>query len=776
VTPEVAVKDLPIHSTPAVFWKRWGQLVYDYRWIVIVAWVCAAIGLRIVVPKWSTVARDGDLEQLPADTMLIQGERFSAAAFPADVSKSQIVLVFARQDAELSIEDREFALRLGNKIAEEPDLGVIDVWNEKMPVVGESLRSKSGQAQRIVVRLKNEFMATENIFLLAAVERIVAAARAEAPAGLEVGISGSAAVGGDMLSAAAESVENTHTTTIILVALALLVIYRSPMLVVIPLLTIGLAATVSIDLLTVLANWSQHHPDFPVAIRVFTTTKIFVIVLLFGAGTDFCLFLTARFREQRRQGQDLREALANALDGVGGALVASAFTTIVGLAMMAFAAFGKFAYSGPTIAISLAITLLACLTLVPALLATRLGTYINPATSEDAFWQRLWERIADAVLRRPALILVVSLLIALPLAWQGWNVPVTYDLLGELAPHRVSRHGTDMLRRYFPPGEIGPLVVLAESEAGNLDSVDGQIKIAELAKPLDELAGVAQVRSLYQPMGDPPGSVSLFSSSGLLALAAKESPLTKAVFVSEAGDLAGKVTRLFLILTDQPFSREAVATLNEVEKVLAKVHDDPASPWHAARFALTGPTVGIRDLETVTLADRFRIELLVILAVFVVLLILLRSLVISAYLMVSVVLSYAVTVGITSLVFQWLYGAEFTGLDWKVPLFLFVLLVAAGQDYNIYLVTRVLEEQQAHGLQKGLRNAIVETGGIITSCGVIMAGTFISMTTSELNGIIELGFALTLGILLDTFVVRTILVPAFLALLARKEAQMSLHL
>lgn len=770
MTPEVAVKNLPIHFAPAVFWKQWGRLVYDYRWVVILVWVLAAILLRILAPAWSSVARDGDLEQLPADTTLIQGERFSAAAFPVDVAKSQIVLVFARQDAQLSIEDREFALRLGNKIAAAPDLGVIDVWNEKTPVVGESLRSPTGQAQRVVVRLKNEFMATENIFLLAEVERLVATARKQAPAGLEIGISGSAAVGGDMLSAAAESVENTHITTIVLVAIALLLIYRSPLLVVIPLVTIGLAASVSIDLLTVLADGSQRHPDFPLAIRVFTTTKIFVIVLLFGAGTDFCLFLTARFREQRRLGDDLREALIKALDGVGGALVASAFTTIVGLAMMAFADFGKFAYSGPTIAISLAITLLACLTLVPALLATRLGTYIKPQTSEDAFWQRLWQRVADAVLRRPALILAVSLLIALPLAWQGWNVPVTYDLLGELAPQRVSRHGTDMLRRYFPPGEIGPLVVLAESAAGNLDSVDGQIKIAELAKPLDDLAGVAQVRSLYQPLGDPPGSVSLFSGAGIMALAAKESPLTKAVFVSEAGELAGKVTRLFLILTGQPFSREAVATLNEVEQVLAKIQEDPASPWHAARFALTGPTVGIRDLETVTLADRFRIELLVILAVFVVLLILLRSPVISAYLMVSVVLSYAVTVGITSLVFQAIYGAEFVGLDWKVPLFLFVLLVAVGQDYNIYLVTRVLEEQQVHGPHKGLRNAIVETGGIITSCGVIMAGTFVSMTTSELNGIIELGFALTLGILLDTFVVRTILVPAFLAILARKDA------
>lgn len=237
-----------------------GRAICDYRWWVIVAWMAVVVGLRVIAPDWSEVAIDGDLRHLPADTTVVRGGELSARAFPDDKAKSQIVLVFARPDEELSIADRQFAFDLARGFEEMPELGVLDVWTEKTPVVGSMLLSGAGNAVRVVIRLTNEFMATDNIRILEEVEEQVRTAQYEAP-GLEIGISGSATIGGDMLTAAAESVASTHRTTIILVAITLLVIYRSPWLVLVPLVTIGVAVYASMDLLALLGYWSQQHPQ-----------------------------------------------------------------------------------------------------------------------------------------------------------------------------------------------------------------------------------------------------------------------------------------------------------------------------------------------------------------------------------------------------------------------------------------------------------------------------------------------------------------------------------
>ncbi|MEM9659910.1 MAG: MMPL family transporter, partial [Planctomycetota bacterium] len=419
--------------------------------------------LRLAAPPWSDVAVDGDFDQLPSETTTARAARLRRAAFPDDTAASQLVIVFARHDQPLSAADREFGYALASEIEAIDGLPLVDeIWTEKTPVIGPLLGNPSGRAQRIVLRLTNDFMATDNMRVLEAVAEVVNQSQAKSPAGLKLGISGSAAIGGDMLTAAADSLRSTHVSTIALVTCALTLIYRSPWLVAIPLTAIAVAAIVSVDLLALAAEWSFAHPDASPAIRVFTTTKVFVVVLLFGAGTDYCLFLIARFRELLAEGLERKTAVAEALGRVGTALAASALTTVVGLAMMGAADFGKLAYSGPAIAISLLVGLCTCVTLAPALMSLQwsptalLPEYSAGLRRRPLIGRQIWERLAHRVVRRPGVILAVSLAIATPIAWLGATTRVSYDVFSELPPTAISRRGTALLQRHFPLGEAGP--------------------------------------------------------------------------------------------------------------------------------------------------------------------------------------------------------------------------------------------------------------------------------------------------------------------------------
>ena len=772
--------------------ERLGKFVSRFWVLVLLAWVGLAVGLHAVAPRWKSITQDGDLAYLPERMPSVRGERLLTAAFPDQKAKSQIALVTERVDGPLTADDYEVADRLAARFDQLRDeLPIVDITTRHTEIIGDKLTSRAGptgQATLVVLNLTNEFMAVANIEVLKRVLDVLDKTRSEVsyPSGLRLGVTGSAALGGDMLLSATQSIRNTEWATIILVVVILLLVYRAPVLALIPLLTIGLSFVVATDLLALLTQL-KRVPGFEWwNFKVFSTTQIFIVVILFGAGTDFCLFLISRFREELEHHHAGPRALAASVGSVGHALVGSALTTICGLGTMYFADFGKFRNSGPAIALSLIVTLFACVTAAPALLRA-CGDWVfwplgvkklsaadmaHDGLSADAVGG-FWDWTSRAIIRRPGMILLASFVLLAPLAWAGWDVNVTYDLLNELRADRPSVVGTRAVQRHFPAGDLTPIVVLAQNPNGEFNRKAGDQRIARLTKQLYDLPGVAGVRSMAEPLGNKPGFFQPFSSEGLKKLASQRHKTTKAVYLTQVPNLVGKVARFDVISEYQPFSLDAVGVVDRLDQDLKRLARDPQSEWYQTEFDFAGTTAGIRDLKAVTESDQTLIQRLVVVAVLAVLIVILRRPLICLYLVFSVLFSYYVTMGVTKLLFAWLYAGSFDGLDWKVPIFLFVILIAVGEDYNIYLVTRVNEEQRRHGPMAGLRLATARTGGIITSCGVIMAGTFVSMMTGNLRAMLELGFALSFGVMLDTCVVRPILVPAFIALVDRRRPNTS---
>ena len=795
--------------------RHLGAIVSEHRIAVLLTWAALVAGVHAVAPRWDTITHDGDFAYLPGRTTSVRGEKLLDRAFPIELAKSQIVVIVARPGGPLTPGDFEVADLLVREFTpQDPSQGpVFNVWSHRTDVFGRKLTSRegpAGQATLVVLQLRTEFMAIGNMPVVESIlQRLDQIRRhGDLPTGLRLEVTGAAALGADILFSAEESIVNTERTTIALVVVILLLVYRAPGLVIIPLVTISASIVLAKDLIGLLveASRSTNLVEF----SVFKTTAIFIVVILFGAGTDFCLFLIARYREELRRGMAAKDAIRYALGQVGHALAGSAATTILGLATMTFADFGKYRNGGPAIALALTVALAASLTLAPTLLAAfgrkvfwpfgigsgseaasgnSLSSANDPAI--DAAWRGgIWDRLSRGIIARPGLILVVSACLLAPVAWKGLSVSVNYDLVSELQPDRPSVRGTALLQKYFDAGDTGPVTVLAYLKNGRLDGDDGIRQIGQLTKYLSDLVytrpdgtrikAVVGVRSLTEPLGDPPGSFNPFSAAGRQKLAVLKHPKVKATFVSQSGEYAHRVARFDLILPFSPFSHENIRLFNFIESRLQALStqdpdarpidgypEDRSADWAGTEFDFVGITPGIRDLEQVTTSDQTLIQRLVVLAVMGVIVVILRHPVVCVYLILSVLFSYFITIGATEWFFRWFYGPTYHGLDWKVPMFLFVILIAVGQDYNIYLVTRVFEEQSRYGSLAGLRRALVHTGGIITSCGVIMAGTFVSMMTGTLRGMQELGLALSFGVMLDTLIIRTILVPAFLALVGR---------
>jgi RND superfamily putative drug exporter len=827
--------------------EKLGKSVSRWRVIIFLGWFVLAGGIWAVAPTWDSVIEDGEFAFLPEDVPSRRGEELFKRVFAKnrnaekqdggdkDLIGSSIVVVVCRETRKAGLTTNDDMQEDGRKptdsdyhfidqilkpeiekIAheegglahasrnEEPEddrepsrrsiIAAVRTFSDQS--IGPLLKSKDSQASLVFVELTTEFFEKRNRETITKIEDLISRdgdlrkgdlGKADLiPPGLDVAISGLAVAGRDMKLAAEESANATETATVVLVVFLLLIIYRAPVLALIPLLTVGVAVHVAKAMLAILGERE--------ILDLFAGIEIYVTVILYGTGVDYCLFLIARYKEELDDGATYEDALTGAVRHVGPALAASAGTTMAGIGMMGMANFGKFQQAGFAIALSLVIVLLASLTFTPALIrltgrwafwpripSERLAVapgWISPTNLVSRLmqgnWLRdMWDRVGVMLRARPGTIWLTSLAIMSPFAVVGvmFYDHLSYGLLSELPDEVASVRGAEAVKKHFPAGSTGPVTILIENPDVDFGTQEGRDEIETLTTALKQRRrklSIADIRSVSEPLGFSVANAdSKKPKSGGWSgrqVIRKGVELLKArqYYVSQAGESADHVTRIDVVFQDDPFSRNSIEQLDRFE---AEIEQRMPEELADSKVYFIGATPSIRDLKRVTDGDQVRVDIWVVVAVFAILVLLLKRPAISAYLIISVCFSYLVTLGFTFTVFWAMDPAGFSGLDWKVPMFLFTILIAVGEDYNIYLITRIDEETKRHGAIDGITVALSRTGSIISSCGFIMAGTFSSLLAGSLAGMHQLGFALAFGVLLDTFVVRPILVPAYLILL-----------
>jgi len=631
------------------------------------------------------------------------------------------------------------------------------------------LSSDQRAVQMVVVSSDSQFDQPGNNALVSDITRAIETAKV--PAGVTANVAGQIATNVASQSSSQKSASSTTIFSLLFIIVLLLVIFRSPLAALVTLIPAIFALRLADPIIGAFGQ---------AGLKISFVAQLLLIVIILGAGTDYGLFLVFRVREELEHGRDRFDAVAASLARVGESITASAGTVIAALMTLLLASFGMYHDLAIPLSIGIVAILLAGLTLLPALLAILGNAVFWPVRpTVRAHRDGLWGRVASRLVQRPARTLTVGVLVLVALSLAALFLKDAGFDQGASAPAGTSAaKGNAVIAAHFPEQSSSPTNLIFRfatpvwSSASELDSLAGDLaasgQFTTLAGPLNPMGaqlGAAKFAALHAAVGSPQAVVAMHRvvpppGISAAAFAAYRSDVR---YVSangrtiqfEAGLAAG--------------APSSTAALNAVPAIRAAVTEAGASVG-AVMTGVAGQAPAIHDISSTSSSDLREVVPIAILAIGAVLALVLRSLMAPAYLVVSVLLSYTASLGLSVIIFQFIAG--FQGITFLLPFLLFIFLLALGEDYNILVMTRIREENTHMPLREAIVNAVGATGPTITSAGLVLAGTFgVLAFAGGANGggsqIVVIGVGLAAGILLDTFVVRTLLVPSIVALLGR---------
>ncbi|MEH7072483.1 MMPL family transporter [Neobacillus drentensis] len=517
--------------------------------------------------------------------------------------------------------------------------------------------------------------------------------------------------------------------TVAIVLVLLLLIYRSPILAVIPLLGVGIAYGVISPILGGIAKAGWVELDSQ-ALSIMT-------VLLFGAGTDYCLFLISRFRNYLLEEKDKLTAMKRSLKGASGAIAMSGLTVVFSLLVLLLSRYGAIHRFAIPFSLSILIMMAASLTLIPALLsiigrasfypflprtkemqeerALRKGKKLPSQTNKAGFGSRL----GNLIVKRPIQLAVITLLFLGVFAFFSTKIVYTYDTLSSFPKDMPSREGFDIIAEHFNPGELAPVQIIVQTD-GKSNSVK---------EDLENLAYVELVSKGIQ------------------------------------GKRNSTILSYNLEMNVNPYSNKAMSHIPDLRKKVETSLKAAGITNASDKVWIGGLTAEQYDTQQTTNEDSSVIIPIVISIIAVLLLVYLRSITATAYLIGTVLLSYFSALGLGWVLLHYIFGVD--AIQGFIPLYAFVFIVALGEDYNIFMISSIWKKSKQLPLLQAIKEGVAESGSVITSAGLILAGTFAILTTLPIQVLVHFGTITAIGVLLDTFIVRPLLVPSITVLLGK---------
>ncbi|GGI18240.1 MMPL family transporter [Gottfriedia solisilvae] len=715
--------------------NSWGKMVggQKTRWLTIILWVLLTLFLSISFPSVNEV-EDNKADNLPKSSMSQKADEIIKKEFPND-SGNPLLIVWHR-DNGLNDHDYQTVQSLykelrANTLDKQKSLPPFDTLPK--PALTQSV-SKDGTTliTPIFFDEKAEDETLQNN--LKKLKSIVNRTSGEDPfvyklddPGLHVRFSGPVGIQTDAVSLFSQADIKLLISTVLLVLVFLILLYRSPIMAIVPLIVVGFSYGVISPLLGILGEKGIITVDSQ-AVSIMT-------VLLFGAGTDYCLFLISRYREYLLIEESKFKSLQLAIKDSSGAISMSALTVVLGLATLLLADYGAFHRFAIPFSLAVFIMGIASITLLPAILVIlgRISFFpFIPRTTEMEIKRAnkkgqplktkkskvtLNQKIGTLVTRKPWKVILVSVVLLGGLTFFVPKIQYTYDLLASFPKDMPSREGFELISDHYSSGLLAPVKIV----------VDTENKSIPLKKELEKLSFIKNVSD--PQVGKNKQNLQLYEVS----------------------------------LTDNPYSNKGMERIPQLEiqlkSMLTKYNISSQNYW------LGGETITNLDTKNTTERDQKVIIPVMIGLISLLLLFYLRSITAMVYLVLTVILSYFSALGAGWLILH--YGLNVPAIQGSIPLYSFVFLVALGEDYNIFMVSEIWKNKKEQNHIDAIANGVSKTGSVISSAGLILAGTFLVLATLPIQVLVQFGIVTCVGVLIDTFIVRPLLVPAITTVLGR---------